>query len=171
MAVNIYGGGAMTNFYGLRFEQETSLEVALKNIGCVVRGSNVMVNGETIAIIGAKHGFIRNILNPLGININILSKKLLPDEAFLNLNNNTVYILEKKFQNGAGSVDEKLQTCDFKKKQYEKLFRNHNINVEYCYICNDWFAQSSYSDVHEYINSVGCHIFFNEVPLEVMGLL
>ncbi len=171
MAVNIYGGGARTNFHGLQFEQETSLEVALQNAGFIVMGSNILRNGQRIGIVGAKYNFIRNILIPLGIDIGVLSKKLLPDEAFINLNNNTVYILEKKFQHSSGSVDEKLQTCDFKKKQYQKLFYPKGINVEYCYICNDWFLQSSYRDVHEYIHSVGCRIFFDEVPLEFMGLI
>ena len=46
----------------------------------------------------------------------INSKKYLPDSVFYNLSNDTVYIIEKKYQAGTGSVDEKLQTCDFKKK-------------------------------------------------------
>lgn len=95
----------------------------------------------------------------------------MPDEAFFNLNTSTVYILEKKFQHLAGSVDEKLQTCDFKKKQYQRLFERNDIQVEYCYICNDWFRHPQYRDVIDYINSVGCHIFFNEIPLEYMGIL
>ena len=31
----------------------------------------------------------------------------------------------------AGSVDEKLQTCDFKKKQYQKLLSQLNMEVQY----------------------------------------
>lgn len=33
-------------------------------------------------------------------------------------------MIEYKFQKDAGSVDEKLQTCDLKKKQYKKLLSN-----------------------------------------------
>lgn len=83
MARNIYGGGANTNFYGLRFEQETSLDNALRELGYDICGSMVYLNGTHIGVIGAKHDFIRKILNPLGIDMGILSKKLLPDEAFL----------------------------------------------------------------------------------------
>ena len=46
----------------------------------------------------------------------IISAKLLPDEAIFVISKNTVYIIEKKTQSGGGSVDEKLQTCDFKIK-------------------------------------------------------
>lgn len=170
MAKNIYGGGANTNLFGLQFEQTTSLATALLNAGYEVRDYTVFKQGEAVAILGSKHDFIRNILNPLRIDTGILSKKLLPDDAIVNFKNSTVYILEKKFQHGSGSVDEKLQTCDFKKKQYQKLFQRHNVKVEYCYICNDWFKQAAYKDVIDYIHSVGYQIFFNEIPLEFLGL-
>lgn len=171
MARNIYGGGAKTNYHGLKFEQETDLISALEAIGCTVKDANVYIGPHHIGVVGSKYKFIRNILEPINIDINILSKKLLPDEAFFNLNTSTVYILEKKFQHLAGSVDEKLQTCDFKKKQYQRLFERLDIQVEYCYICNDWFRHPQYRDVIDYIHSVGCHIFFNEIPLEYMGIL
>ncbi|KXT75640.1 hypothetical protein [Streptococcus sp. DD12] len=64
----------------------------------------------------------------------IVSAKLLPDEAIFVINKNTVYIVEKKTQSDGGSVDEKLQTCDFKLKQYKKLFSPLNKEVFYCYL-------------------------------------
>ena len=70
-----------------------------------------------------------------------LSKKLLPDEALYVIINNTLFIIEVKFQQVAGSVDEKLQTCDFKRKQYAKLMAPLNIEVEYIYILSEWFRQ------------------------------
>ena len=63
-----------------------------------------------------------------------------------------MYILEIKFQKVAGSVDEKLQTCDFKKKQYQRLFAPLNYEVEYIYILSDWFNRPEYKDVLTYIN-------------------
>lgn len=170
MARNIYGGGANTNRFGLQFEQETSLEKSLQYAGYKIVNGVVYDKDTRLAIIGSKHNFICNILDPLDIDIRVLSKKLLPDDALFNLHNNTVYILEKKFQHCAGSVDEKLQTCDFKKKQYQRLFSPQGIEVEYCYICNDWFIHDAYEDVRNYIVSVGCHIFFNEIPIDFLGL-
>lgn len=173
MPINIHGGGARTNENGLRFEQETSLEHALINAGYTITSRNTIKDeyNNCIGIIAPKHSFYKRILEPEGIDWqDYISKKLLPDEALLNFANNTVYIIEKKFQHDSGSVDEKLQTCDFKKKQYQKLLRDTPYDVEYLYVCNDWFEQPCYYDVHDYIHSVGCHIFYNAIPLNFLGL-
>jgi hypothetical protein len=100
----------------------------------------------------------------------VISKKLLPDEALYVVINNTLYIIEVKFQEVAGSVDEKLQTCDFKKKQYKKLFAPLNIEVEYIYILSDWFRKPEYKDVLDYIISVQCQYYFEYLPLHKLGL-
>ena len=173
MPINIHGGGARTNKNGLRFEQETSLSDALYYAGYVVLHDGTVSNGagERLGMLAQKYKLYSRILEPNGINWEeYISKRLLPDEAFYNYTNRTMYIIEKKFQHDSGSVDEKIQTCDFKKKQYQKLFAPLRIRVEYIYVCNDWFTQSMYDNVHEYIHSVGCHIFFNEIPLDFLGL-
>lgn len=100
----------------------------------------------------------------------LLSKRLLPDDALYVILNNVLYIIEIKFQQVGGSVDEKLQTCDFKKKQYKKLMSQLNIDVEYIYIFNDWFKASGYKDSLDYIISVGCHYYFDYLPLAKIGL-
>ncbi|HHZ00798.1 MAG TPA: hypothetical protein GYA03_06855 [Tissierellia bacterium] len=175
MAVNIYGGGANTNANGLRFEQETSLSEALNAAGYVLDKNGYVFRScfseKPIALSAPKYKLYERILNPSGVNWReIISKQMLPDEALLNLRTNTIYIIEKKFQNCSGSVDEKLQTCGFKKMQYQKLFAPLGIGVEYFYVCNDWFLRDEYRDVRDYIVSVGCHIFFNEIPLHYLGL-
>ncbi|MEZ6330668.1 MAG: hypothetical protein R3B12_01490 [Candidatus Saccharimonadales bacterium] len=58
-----------------------------------------------------------------------ISKRLEPDNAIYVIKDNTLNVIEMKFQRVAGSVDEKLQTCDFKKKQYKKLFSALNYEV------------------------------------------
>lgn len=100
----------------------------------------------------------------------ILSKRLLPDDALYVILNNVLYIIEIKFQQVGGSVDEKLQTCDFKKKQYKKLMSQLNIDVEYIYIFNDWFKDPGYKDSLDYIISVGCQYYFDYLPLAKIGL-
>jgi len=100
----------------------------------------------------------------------VLSKKLLPDDALYVVLNNTVYIIEKKNQQVSGSVDEKLQTCDFKRKQYKKLFSRLNYEVEYIYLLSDWFLSPSYKDVIGYITDVGCQCYFEYIPLQRLGL-
>lgn len=168
---NIYGGGARTNLNGLGFEQTTSLYDALQNAGYEMRGIEIYKNGNYIGISAQKHYFYSLFLNRYGIDyININSKKWLPDEAFINDIDKVVYIIEKKFQNCSGSVDEKLPGCDFKKKEYEKLCRPIGYQVEYIYVFNDWFKQDIYRDVLEYIEYTGCKYFFNEIPLDFLGL-
>ena len=100
----------------------------------------------------------------------IISKKLLPDDAIYVITNNTLFIIEIKFQKVSGSVDEKLQTCDFKRKQYAKLMAPLNIEVEYIYILNDWFRKPEYKDVLDYVISVGCQYYFHYLPLQKLGL-
>ena len=100
----------------------------------------------------------------------IISKKLLPDDSIFVVVKNILYIIECKFQHVAGSVDEKLQTCDFKKKQYKKLLSQINIDVEYIYLLSDWFKKPEYKDVLDYIISVGCSYYFNYIPLDKLNL-
>ena len=167
---NTVGGGAKTNTNGLAFEGRTHLLQALKNHpDYTVAGNEVKKNGLRVALYFEKHSLYKEFLEPRNIYYkSILSTKLLPDAALLI--GNTMYIIEKKYQAGGGSVDEKLQTCDFKKRQYIKLMTPLNINVEYYYVLNDWFKKPQYKDVFEYIESVGCKYFIQELPLIELGL-
>lgn len=170
MAKNIYGGGSQTNANGLQFEQETSLSTSLANAGYIVIGSDVFYNGEKIAVSAGKNT-LYSLLQSFGVDYKTrISKKLLPDEALYILDQHRIVIIEKKFQKCAGSVDEKLQTCDFKKREYMRLFSGTGVGVDYIYVCNDWFRKAEYQDVRDYIDFVGCHIFFNEIPLSFLGL-
>jgi len=167
---NKVGGGAKTNEVGLHFEQTTELAQAInKQTGYKVVGNKVYCNENHVATMYPKNALYKNLLEPRNVNYkSFISKKILPDDAILV--GDTLYIIEKKFQSGAGSVDEKLQTCDFKKKQYAKLLAPLNIKVEYMYFLSDWFKQDTYNDVKDYILSVGCKFFFDEIPLTEIGL-
>jgi len=169
-AYNTVGGGANTNVNGLEFEARTHLYEALQNHPDFEIHQNIIYKyGAEIGRYYEKNKLYTNLIIPRGINPrDVISKKLLPDGAILV--GNTIYIIEKKFQNGAGSVDEKLQTCDFKKKQSQKLFTPIGIEVQFYYVLNDWFQQDCYRDVFDYIRSVGCDYFFEELPLDRIGL-
>jgi hypothetical protein len=78
--------------------------------------------------------------------------------------------IEIKFQGVTGSVDEKLQTCDFENQQHKKLLAPLNITVKYAYVLNDWFKKKEYKDVLDYVKSVGCYYFFEELPLDFLDL-
>jgi hypothetical protein len=162
------GGNTVT---GLNFEKERDvLELLGKTPGYDVKGHVIFFAGKEVARSYRKNS-LYGYLAEQGVNYrDILSKRLLPDEALYVIVNNTMYIIEVKFQKVAGSVDEKLQTCDFKKKQYQRLFAPLNYEVEYIYILCDWFNRPEYKDVLTYINSVGCQYYFGYLPLQKLGL-
>lgn len=133
-------------------------------------GSKIFYNEEEVAHCFKKYEFYRFLE---GYNIdwkNHLSKRLLPDNGLFVIIRDTLFIIEVKFQQVAGSVDEKLQTCDFKRKQYSKLVHSLSWKVEYVYVLNDWFKQPSYKDTLDYIHSMNCHYLFNKIPLKWLGL-
>ncbi len=164
-------GGANTKT-GLVFEGKTDLATFLNTQKGyhVKNNSTVYYDNKSVARIFKKYKLYL-FLKEYGINWKeVVSKKLLPDDSIYVIVKNTAYIIECKFQKVAGSVDEKLQTCDFKKKQYQKLFSRANIEVEYMYLLSDWFKKPEYKDVLDYIISVRCHCYFNYIPLEKLGL-
>lgn len=138
MIKNGKGGGNTKT--GLVFEGKTDLATFLNSQeGYRVTDGVVFYNDEKVARIFKKHGFYR-YLKEVGVDwTKIISKKLLPDDSIYVIINNTLFIIECKYQQVAGSVDEKLQTCDFKRKQYQKLMAQLNIDVEYIYLLSEWF--------------------------------
>ena len=131
----------------------------------------VYYDGEKVAELYKKNEFYSSFLKKLNIDwTQYISKKLLPDDSIFVIIKNTVYIIECKYQCVNGSVDEKLQTCDFKKKEYKKLLSKANLDVEYIYLLDDWFRNSKYKDVLDYIHSVNCDYFFEYIPLYRLGL-
>lgn len=150
---NRFGGGARTNANELHFEQTTSLDSALEEAGYEVRNHNVYKNGINIGMSVPQSQLYKYFLAPNGINYKVYnSKEWHPDEAFINYENSTVYIIEKKFQNKAGSVDEKLPSCDFKKWEYSKLFLPLNFD--------------SFYNVHDEINTNSFEYLFESMDID-----
>lgn len=165
------GKGGSNTKTGLIFEGKTDLSTFLNaQKGYSVKNNEVFYNKKLVARIFKKHGFY-TFLKEQNVNWkSFVSKKLLPDDSIYVIINNTLFIIECKFQQVVGSVDEKLQTCDFKKKQYQKLLSQLNIEVEYIYLLSDWFKKPEYKDVLDYIISVRCSYYFEYIPLNKLGL-
>lgn len=164
------GGGNTTT--GLVFETKADLKTLLNGISNyrVDEENNVFFKDKLVGMSFVKHDLYR-FLEKNGVKWqDYLSKKLLPDDSIYVILNNTFFVIECKYQQVGGSVDEKLQTCDFKKKQYKRLLASLNFEVEYIYILNDWFKKPEYKDVLAYIHSVGCDYYFNYIPLKRLGL-
>ncbi|MFZ3068972.1 MAG: hypothetical protein WA052_01515 [Microgenomates group bacterium] len=169
MITNGFGGG--NTITGLNFEKETDILSLLKTKRDYSVADNIIYFKKKEVAKSFKKHALYPFLKTKGVDYKkIISKKLLPDEAIYVIVNNTLFVIEVKFQKVAGSVDEKLQTCDFKRKQYAKLMAPLNIEVEYIYILSDWFRKSEYKDVLDYIISVGCQYYFQYLPLQKLGL-
>lgn len=171
------GEGGASTLTGLNFEREVDFIDLLSAVpGYTVRtngekaGCEIFFNGKLVARCFRKHAFYK-FLEEEGIDWRPrISKQLLPDDALLVIVRETLFIIEVKYQQVEGSVDEKLQTCDFKRKQYLKLVVDLGLKVEYVYVLNSWFKNPRYRDVLDYINSVNCHYKFGSLPLAWLGL-
>mgnify|MGYP001192328454 CR=1 FL=1 len=178
---NIHGGGSNTNKNGLKFEGRTDFINSIKN------NKNFFLNKLTdfkntyeidfkkqkIGYYTEKYEFYNFFLFKEKVDWReIVSKQYLPDAVLINQLNKTVYIVEKKFQSGSGSVDEKLQTCDFKRKIFSKMIDKceNTYNTKYYYLLNSWYSQNVYIDVKRYILSVGCKYFIDEINLKDLGI-
>ena len=155
--INTIGGGAQTNSNGLKFEQSTLLDDALREKGYIVKDCYVNLYSKFFE----KYNIDYRQFN---------SKRWEPDDCYISFKNEIAYIIEKKFQNSSGSVDEKLAACHFKLLEYIKLFSAIRYKTVYIFVLNDWFKRPEYRDILDYINFMGCFYFFNEIPLNFLGL-
>ncbi len=172
------GGGKTVT--GLHFEKKVDFQTLLLGIdGYYIKenpkkskraGSDVYFYDELVARCFKKYDFYK-FLDEKNIDWKpMVSARLVPDDALLVIVRETLFIIEVKYQQGTGSVDEKLQTCDFKRKKYLKLVSSLGLKVEYVYVLSDWFKAPRYKDTLDYVHSVNCHYKFNELPLAWLGL-
>lgn len=163
-------GGANTNLSGLKFERNTSLEEALRAANFEVKSFRVSKDGIYVGDLLGKYRLYK-FLEAKDVDWKSrVSSQLLPDEALYSLRAKKLTVIEKKWQGVQGSVDEKLQTCGFKIRQYRNLVDGLGIQVQFVYLLNDWFTQPKYSDVLAYIKESGADYHFKSVPLELLDL-
>ena len=77
-----------------------------------------------------------------------------PDEAYFIKKSDGTYILkilEKKFQNVEGSVEDKLLTGPLIKREYELILEHFNITVSYAYCLSPFLAMKLRSNKPKYI--------------------
>jgi hypothetical protein len=163
-------GGSHTNRTGLKFEKNTDLSEALMAAGFEVVEDSIFREGTEVGTLMEKnklYAFLR--ANEVDWR-NIISARLCPDEAVFAKRARTLTIIEKKWQEVSGSVDEKLQTSGFKLRQYRRLFEPLEIPVKFIYLLSDWFTQPRYADVLEYIKDSGADYHFETLPLELLDL-
>jgi hypothetical protein len=160
-------GGAKTNINGLTFEAKTSIEKKLeenKFIKCIINEKSKygyyfeFNNDEKTIIYLTQSGFKIYFKNKFNINV-----YKYPDEAFIIIKNEkyNIKILEKKNQNVEGSVEDKLKTGQFNKREYEliliqkieSLFCKNKVSIDYAF-CISNFLQKKFESNQEKYNNI-----------------
>jgi hypothetical protein len=166
-------GGSNTNKNGLSYEELTEINdsdryitkdtIKIKN----KKISQVEIDSKPfIKVIKGELKFYMMYINKFNIDS---EKSLQPDECYIDEENKTINIIEKKFQQSSGSVDEKIQTGDFKRWFYKEQYPEYTI--KYCYCLSDWFKQKRYNPEFRYLKNHNIKVFYGSDDLYVDKLL
>lgn len=149
-------GGATAVSNGKDFEKKYDFQRLLKEYGYDLSKFEFHNQGDFSAFM-KKHKFDMT---------EYFGKRFLPDEAFVY--NNHLYIIEKKFQGGGGSVDEKIQTGPYKKLVYEICAKHLGLNgVTYIFLLGEYFSQNKFTK-HQipYSWQCGIPVYIETFPFE-----
>ena len=105
--MKIGGKGGGNTVSGAVFERQTDLKRVLENLDDIAVETTdnknvfeVVKEGKVVGQLMQKYALYK-FLESKGVEYkNILSKRLLPDECYYSFENSTLYICEKKYQNG-----------------------------------------------------------------------
>lgn len=186
-------GGANTNITGLKFEKEVEFSTIFNNLDNLSLDSFEYFPKEgekffrikqrdTNTVVGyfmkksKLYQWLKESEETENLNYkNILSKNLEADGIILLIDNgvHNFYIFEKKYQESEGSVDEKLQTFEYKLYQYRRVLEKANIGytINFAYILSDKFKTPKYSDNLNYITLKGAKYFFQNDSNFITNLL
>jgi hypothetical protein len=156
-------GGAKTNENGLPYEELTDLKDRYKScdLNKEHNAYEVQFEGYDRKFVKAPKSVLHKYMKQIGENNPELKPApgcKEPDEAYIDPEKRIAFIIEKKFQQTSGSVDEKIQTGHFKKFQYERLFPNFKIYYVYC--LSEWFKKDEYKSTLIYLRENGIPIFW-----------
>ena len=162
-------GGANTNKNGLCFENKTTdlsseysktkiVQSTYLNAKIVTFKKNT--KRQFISANQANFKKAMNILlNPNKNRPDSLHGTKRPDEAYIDKNEKTIIIIEKKMQKSSGSVCEKIQTGPMKKLNYKELYPGWKI--EYVYTLSNWFKQNCKGELR-CLRSFNIPVFWGE---------
>lgn len=152
-------GGANTQT-GAVFEIKTDLRTAVKKAGYDITKFQFCSTSRT-------EEFYRFMLNSVGFDmVEEFGQKFKPDEAVIY--NNHLYVVEKKTQNGSGSVDEKVVTGPYKQLVYSVCAKALGLEgATYIFLLDKWFNQKKFTK-HKipYDIEHGVPVYFETIPLQ-----
>jgi len=141
-------GGANTNVTGLGFERVTDMGEIENSVRLQKAQLHKFMN---------ENGYILNEKYKISKNLAHGCKQ--PDEAYLFQDKKILFIIEKKFQQGSGSVAEKLQTGPFKKQFYQKLYPT--LHICYIYVLSNYFKTNCPIEL-EYLTQNSIPYYFED---------
>ena len=151
-------GGAQTNINGLTYEEMTDLQTEYNLIKENEHSNRIRFNNSDTIFITTRQSHLFKCMNE---HVNKDIKKAHgcknPDECFIDEENKRIFIIEKKFQQGHGSVCEKIQTSEFKIWQYSRTFPTYEIVYMYC--LSDWFKKNCKAEL-EYLEYKNVPVFW-----------
>ena len=164
-------GGANTNANGLPFEEKVDLKTEYAscydnnslNNGKIIKAKKVTFhNSDKEFEITSKKNFHPLMISKGERDLDITAAPGCkePDEAYIDTNGKNMFIIEKKFQKGSGSVIEKNQSGDFKTEHYGELFPNYKIY--YIYTLSDYFKRDEQKSVLKYLQKKNIPVFWGD---------
>ena len=147
-------GGSNTNKNGLEYETKKDLSteydivenVPAKLIKIDKKYKIIRFNEypENVFITGPKGGFMKLLDPSEDKRVPRLHGTKEPDNWFIIDDN--IFIIEMKFQNGGGSVCEKLQTATHKRRNLRDRYPDKKIH--YMYVLSGWFRKNCAAEIH-----------------------
>ena len=157
-------GGSKTNENGLPYEKLTDLHDRITILEEIDEFSSKIIfdDNEKNFIKTKKKGDLFKCMKD-EIDTNIIKGHgcKQPDECYIDRESKTIFIIEKKMQQGSGSVCEKIQTPDFKLWQYKRTFPNYNIVYIYC--LSEWYKENCKAEI-EYLEYKKIPLFWGNSP-------
>ena len=164
-------GGARTNETGLSFEENTCLtkRFPCSDLCVFGKGKNdsyvELKITDDIALIRVEQCGLYNYMNRYHpehvVPYPKAEKTYRPDAALIDFKRRIIYVIEKKYQQTSGSVDEKLETGECKRWYYShKRFQGFRVN--YAYVLCNWFKTPKYSHIREWNEMKQIPIFWGE---------
>jgi len=158
-------GGSKTNKNGLPYETMTELNTEYTIISTETNFSIIKFNtSDTLYKYTKQAKLFKCMHDKVDNNVSKGHGCKNPDECYINETDKTnpiLFIIEKKFQNGSGSVCEKIQSPDFKLWQYGRTFPGYEIVYIYC--LSSWFNENCKAEL-EYLEYKNIPVFWGNDP-------
>jgi hypothetical protein len=144
-------GGAQTNINGLAYENQNDLSSRYEIVSEDASGIKTVKFDEHSGLLttGKKSQFHKVMKQRTSEynDIALLHGTKQPDQWFICLDKKLCFIIEIKYQNGSGSVSEKLQTPTKKLKRLKKMYPD--FQILYIYGLSPWFRDNCVAEIED----------------------